>query len=190
MVEFVEQQGYPGLFLALLIFGYPALLPSLYLATQGGLSLGGLFALQVLAALCSDTAWYAGGRLVPLERLSRSRALGRVARLARRLSRLPPRSLLRFLFASRFLYGAKQATNVLCGSRGLSYWPFLVVNAASVTVVFAVLLVLVFAAGEALTQLLPQAVPIQAALWGLVVLGVVLNLSMRRFANRRLSRTD
>lgn len=190
MESLLAEHGYLGLFLGVLVFGYPVLLPAMYLAAQGSLSVAGLFALHLSVSLMSDSFWYGAGRMVPLERIRQWRLLRPMKPLLARLSSLGEGDLLRFLFASRFLYGAKLSVNAISGALRLGFLPFTLVNACSTAVLFWALMGLAYTAGEVFTLLMGQQARLQGALWALLVMGVALNLGLRRITRWRLERVQ
>src|SRR5436853_7127455 len=73
----MQESAYIILFFALLVGGETVLVPAVYLALIGKLQVVPLVAIASLATILSDSAWYLVGRVLPVEKISKLRWLGK-----------------------------------------------------------------------------------------------------------------
>src|SRR4051812_25995630 len=135
MHHLATEQPYLLLFVTLLLGGETVLVPALYLALIGKLQIAPVIAVASLATILSDCAWFFVGRLLPAERLSRIRWLGKKwPQVLAKSSGLFHRHGLKLVFISKFLYGTRIASQMLAGVARLPFVRYLMVNAGSVFV--------------------------------------------------------
>ena len=154
MQQILTDHSYLALFFALLVGGETILLPAVYFALLGKLELLPVVAVAATATILSDFGWYLGGRFVPASKI------GRLPLLRRRwpqalayASDLFERHGAKTVFASKFLYGTRIATQVLAGVTRLGYVRYLIANTASVLVWLAGILVLALIIGKSADSL-------------------------------------
>lgn len=128
---------YAIIFAALLMGGGIILFPAFYLSILGALNPWAVVGAMVGATVVADTFWYAVGRgILPgffQKRMEQSRS-----KYVRDLSHVMKGKELLILFYSKFIYGTRIATQVMCGSRKVSFLPFIGVNIGAVFVLAAI----------------------------------------------------
>lgn len=134
----VQAHPYLFLFVGMFFAGETILLPAIFLAITGRLSLAQVILIATAATLLSDLVWYASGRWFPRSALQRLPGRG-TSRLVDGLDRLFARQGARVVFLSKFVYGTRTAAQILAGVHDM---PFRVYFAANILGVGALTLIL------------------------------------------------
>lgn len=138
---------YVFIFIGLLIGGETVLLPAIYLAITGTLSLSYVTAIMLVSTVISDILWYYVG-LGSVPFLSRRTIKPRVQQAVTGLSRVFQRNDAYVLFMSKFIYGTRIAAQVLCGMHKMNFRRYLVVNTAGVLALMAAYALVVYSVIE------------------------------------------
>lgn len=122
---------YVVMFIGLLLGGETILLPALYLGISGSVSLSAVVAISLLATAISDSLWYLLGRAVKVRKIPSmmsSAVYKKHSKQMNELSRMFEKRGLAILFSSKFVYGTRTATQVLCGIKKIPFWKYFFVN--------------------------------------------------------------
>ncbi len=130
VITFFASHPYEIIFICLLIGAGVVLFPAFYLATVGVLNGWVILLVMILAGLVADSFWYLVGRGL-LPRFIESRI--EKGKYLKKLTDITEGKELVYLFYSKFIYGTRIATQILCGARKVYYGGFLGVSAVSVT---------------------------------------------------------
>lgn len=188
MPEILREHQAFSLYIGILVFGLPVLLPAIHLAAQGSLDPLVLAVVALAAMWTSDAAWYALGRCVPLERLRRQRLLARTVARADALFERFRGARTRLLFLSRFLYGSRIAVNLLCGLTRMRFRTVVLVQIASGVLWLGCLFLAVVGAAATFELFLGEAPSTALVLGVFLVLAVSLPAGVRVRAQRRARR--
>jgi membrane protein DedA with SNARE-associated domain len=134
---------YAALFAGLVVLGGFVLLPALFLAIVGSIKLSHLFAVVILASVCSDSLWYLIGRKVKKERLYSMRFLKHRVEEAARFSAFFSKHGALLVFLTKFVYGTRIASHLLAGMHRISFAWFLLAVSAGTAVWFWILYFLI-----------------------------------------------
>lgn len=173
--------------LGILLVGEPVLVPALYLATIGVMDIVALMFIAVLATLLADMIWYFIGMHITRERLLKLPWVRRQRNYVEQFSSFFESNSFRILFVSRFIYGVRIVTQLLCGMHHLSFRKYFAVNAASVLVWMALLVALVVAVDASVTAVQNTAAGLKLAFAVVVALVVAIHLLARRLFGKAMS---
>lgn len=123
---------YLFMFVGMLFVGELVLLPAIYLAVSGRLSLATVIGIAVAATVLSDLVWYYAGRKFPASALQRLPGRG-TNKLVNGLDRLFDRRGAHVVFLSKFVYGTRVAAQILAGVHDVPFRTYLVANTLGVT---------------------------------------------------------
>jgi membrane protein DedA with SNARE-associated domain len=160
---------YGALFVGLVTLGGIVLLPALFLALIGAIDLLHLFALVILAAMFSDSAWYLVGRKAKKERLYSLRFFKKRVEEAERFSMFFYKHGVLLVFLTKFVYGTRIASHILAGMHRISFAHFLMAVSAGTAVWFWLLYFLIRSLGMGMTAVKDTALKMQL-LFALVAL--------------------
>lgn len=153
MLELLQQYQYIFLFVGILITGEVILLPGLYFATTGAFELYHLLIIAIIATVLADSGWYILGRTIPIDALKTAKLIQKREYFFRKASRLFDQHGLKFLFFSKFVYGCRIITQILCGANRTTYVRYITVNTLSTVVWLMALLALCFGVSRSIDLL-------------------------------------
>lgn len=173
------------LFLGVLVFGVPVLLPAVYASTQGFLDPRLVFVAVSSALIFGDTLWYTLGVRMGEKIGEKFPFLTRSRKVIGPLRDILRKHPFRIVFLSRFTYGTKIATNVASGVERIHFPIFVSSCAGSTFLWVALMYALSYAIGNVdLVSRTLRGIGIGLLLLSLLVLGVM--LVVRRYGNRYL----
>lgn len=124
--------SYTALFGGVLIAGEAVALPVLYFSLSRGIeTVWQVFFIIQFAVLAADTAWYLGGRTLPIEQLLDLPLLKKRKERMKRFEAFFQKHSIRILFLSRFVIGTRAVTQMLSGAYRLRYVRYIGINAVS-----------------------------------------------------------
>ncbi|MDP1625317.1 MAG: VTT domain-containing protein [bacterium] len=115
------------IFVGLIIAGESILLPAIFLAIAGKLSMPYVVAITVISTTLSDTVWFYVGRHMQhgiFRRFIIDRVMAKVDEIAKPFDAHKAK----VLFASKFVYGTRTAVQILAGARGMEWRRYIMVN--------------------------------------------------------------
>ena len=128
LIDFFKEHQALVLVVGMMIGGESVLIPAVYLVVTGFISPLFFIAVALGAGVVSDSAWYGVGRMLPQDRISRFGFMRRNQPLIDRLNGFFDQHAFRILYISKFMYGSRVVTQVLCGARKVHYPRYLLVD--------------------------------------------------------------
>jgi membrane-associated protein len=126
-----------------MIFGGFVLIPSIYLATTGEISLIYLFLTIILASLCADSIWYYIGKRVKKERIYELRFLQSKVEEAKKFSSYFSKRAGFLVFICKFIYGTRIASHILAGMHKMRYLKFILAVSLGTAIWFLIFYALI-----------------------------------------------
>ena len=164
---------YLGLYAGIIAAGGIVLLPALYAAAAGYLSLPALFLVALLANVTSDTFWYLLGRFArgQMQNVTFALMRRRGTRSARALFR---RNQLKAIFFSKFVFGTRLAVQLIAGAERVPFFYYILLTfvGSALWLSFLVVLVAAVRAGTSSATNIIFALQISFAIFVLLALGV------------------
>lgn len=145
----LSEHPYILLFVGLLFAGESILLPAIYLAIVGRLSIPYVVAIAMASTTISDLVWFYIGRHMT-EGIFRRFVSDRVHAVMDRLSKPFDAHKGKALFISKFVYGTRIAAQILAGARGMAPRTYLTVNFLGVLSLTLMLLALGFSIDQSI----------------------------------------
>lgn len=158
------------MFAGLFVGGEVFLIPALFAAIFGSLSLGVVFFIALLAGVLSDLIWYIVGRRY-IDPFIRRFGSDRFIKQSARVELVLRPHVFRILFISKFIYGTRVVVQILSGRSKVSTPAYVVVNFLGTASYLAVLIALIKGTQFALVDI----VEIKHAVFltGLVAIGLI-----------------
>ncbi len=153
MLGLLQQHQYIFLFAGIVIGGETVLIPAVYLAVIGVFNFIPLIIITIIATAVSDSAWYMLGRILAIEKIKTLKMFQRRKELFNKATVLFDRHGLRLLFFSKFVYGSRIITQVLCGVSGIGYVRYIIVNTLGIVTWLTAILAVGAAIGGSLDTL-------------------------------------
>ena len=167
---------YVGLYLGIIFLGGVVLIPALYLALHGSLSLPVLIGIVLFANITSDVSWYFMGKVLGYERIASWRFFRRRKKHFNQALRYFEHYSYRLVFFSKFVYGTRIPIQVLCGVNRVPIWQYVLLTGAGSLAWLTFLLSLIY-----LVRL--SAVSLETTTWALqvVMLSLVVVFLLLRY---------
>lgn len=174
---------YAILFVGLLLAGESILLPAIYLAIAGRLSMPYVVAIAMLSTTLADLAWFYVGRHIADGVFSRF-VSGRVRAGMDRLSKPFDAHKAKALFISKFVYGTRTAAQVLAGARGMALRTYVSVNFLGILALTLSLIVLGLSADLTVVGFESAAAEMQAGFLVFVAAAIAIHVAAGKIAKR------
>jgi membrane protein DedA with SNARE-associated domain len=174
---------YAILFVGLLLAGESILLPAIYLAIAGRLSMPYVVAIAMLSTTLADLAWFYIGRHMA-EGVFRRFVSDRVRAAMDRLSKPFDAHMGKALFISKFVYGTRTAAQVLAGARGMPLRAYVSVNFLGILALTLSLIALGFSADFTVVGLESAASRAQAGFLIFLVAAAVIHIVAGKIAKK------
>ncbi|MDP3965623.1 MAG: VTT domain-containing protein [bacterium] len=137
VLQMLSAYPYAFVFVGLLLGGETVLLPALYLAVIGVLNGWLVMGIMIASTVISDGFWYSIGRGLAPHFIERFASEKRALQL-QKISHVITGKELIILFYSKFIYGTRIATQMLCGARKINFYRYFAVNTCAVVALGAV----------------------------------------------------
>lgn len=194
MLDFLQPlisllQAYPFLFIfiGMLVAGEVVLLPAIFLAVTGHISLPAVISLAIMATILSDLAWYGLGRKFPaaaLERIPGRRSNSVVCGLERMFSRKGPQ----ILIISKFVYGTRTIAQVLAGVHDMAFRTYIVFNFLGVVALSAALVAIAYSVVGSTRRLGDFLEDLEIVFLLFIIIAVSINYLVSRLLRKKWSR--
>ncbi len=184
LAEALSAHPYLYSFVALLFAGETIMLPIIFLALQGKLSLGHVFVVSLAATVISDSVWYALGRNFPPSFYKRFTG-ERTEVVMEKIGWLFKNKGVQTLVLSKFIYGTRIAAQVLSGVHRMPFALYLAANCFGVTVLMASLVILGYLIGGTVEQFGRVVHAATVAFAGFVALAVVGHITIGSFIKKK-----
>jgi membrane protein DedA with SNARE-associated domain len=129
MIDFIAHLApgtlYPGIFIGIIFAGGLVLLPSMYVAMTGTLSLLHLFFISIAAGLTMETFWYTVGTSAKKEKIYALPFVKKRVDEAKKFSSFFNKHGVLLVFVSKFIYGTRIASHVLAGMHKLNFLKYI-----------------------------------------------------------------
>jgi|SRR3989344_8425214 len=126
--ELLADHMYILMFLGILFGGETVLLPAIYFGIIGKISLTTVIMISVTATVISDTAWYFLGMVTAGKFSYFSKFIEYYRNQISLVAKAFRENSLVLLFVSKFVYGARTATQITCGVQKVPFVKYFFVN--------------------------------------------------------------
>lgn len=181
-------QLYPALFVGLILLGGFVLLPAMYLTLVGAINLPLLFLFTILAAMLSDSFWYAIGLLSKKEKLYSLKFVQKRINEARQFSSFYQKHGVRLVFLTKFVYGTRIASHVLAGMHHIHLGKFIGATSSGTAIWFWIFYSLLRVLDFGIHSAQATAFRIQIFFLVSAVILILFNWFTRRFVRKALLR--
>lgn len=178
---------YPLLALGLMLGGDFALVPLVYSTKVGFITLAELIALVLATEAITDMVWYALGRTIGEQNLYRLPFIKHKPHVIERTTEFFRNKDSQLLFASKFVYGTRIVTQVLCGAHRMNFLAYMAINLGGMFIWTMLLLVLVTVAHFGASGLDDAAKKLQISIGIFVVLVASISFVLKRIAKAKLN---
>lgn len=185
LLALIQTYPYLVLFGGMLIAGETFLLPALYIALGGGLSLPLVVLTAISATLIADAVWYGVGRMIPLERIIQWTIFRKRKGVFHALERLHDRHGVRIVFASKFVYGTRTAAQILAGAHHVPFGRYLVANTLGVAGLLALIILIGILLAETLVSLKDIVYGTQIAFLAFIVVVILAQVWIKHWIQKR-----
>jgi membrane protein DedA with SNARE-associated domain len=173
LISLIQEYKYVFLFIGLILGGETVLIPAVYLAYTSVLNWGAVLGITVLAAGLSDVLWYFLGSYLGKYKKDFSWVYGKREDFFIKISKLIDVHGLRVLVLSKFVYGTRIITQVLCGLRKVPFWRYTVINTLAIILWFLFIAVVVLFVGGSMDRIKSNITRVEvtlAILFGIIII--------------------
>jgi membrane protein DedA with SNARE-associated domain len=129
VTAFFATHPYGIIFISLLFGGGVIIFPAFYLAVTGMLNAIYILGIMTLASIVADSFWYMAGRGIFPHFIERHLEKGKHLK---KINEITEGKELIFLFYSKFVFGTRIATQLLCGARKVNFFLYIIVTIIAV----------------------------------------------------------
>ena len=134
MLELLIQYQYIFLFFGLIVLGETVFFPAAYLVYIGEMKFVPVFIIGLAATLIADVVWYFIGKYMPHGKLIQLKVYKKKEEFFGKLMKLFDKHGLRIVLLSKFLYGTRVVSQIVCGMRKIHFWKYFGVNVLAVSI--------------------------------------------------------
>lgn len=124
--------------------GESFLIPGVYLMLKGLISYKGYMFFGISATIISDSVWYYLGRIIPTGRIKRLAIIQKSLPKIEIIKNLFKEDGLKILIISKFVYGTRILTQMLCGKMKIPYFKYITVNSIAIFLWINIIFVLTY----------------------------------------------
>lgn len=186
LIDFFKEHQVLVLIIGMMIGGESVLIPAVYLVVTGFISAPFFIGVALAAGMVSDSAWYGVGRMLPQERISRFGFMRRNQFLIDRLNGFFDQHALRILYGSKFVYGSRVVTQVLCGARKVHYPRYILVDLLGLVSWLLTLLAIGFSVQNSVGAFAHGVYALQIGFGVFLVIAVIVQFAARAYIRKKL----
>lgn len=184
VITLLLEHPYILIFLGLLLGGETVLLPALYLGVIGILNNWQVLLIMIVATVISDSIWYSIGRGIVPNFIKAILNEKRNIQLAKLSDVMADKELV-ILFYSKFIYGTRIASQILCGARRVGFIRYILVDVLAVTALGVVYYLLVYFSVTLTYSLIDSQYTLLIVIALVATIIAIIHLSVHNFVRKK-----